>query len=109
MSAKATDAEWLARMRWGALGIQAASILIANQALDLDMPAIPMWSLVAVGVASNLWLAAKKGAAGELGGFLVLEARDLLTEPGAWKVLIRTLRSRKLPWTQHLRGHAKRG
>ena len=27
------------------------------------------------------------------GGFLVLEARDLLSEPGAWKVLVRTLRT----------------
>ena len=30
------------------------------------------------------------------GGFLILEARDLLAEPGAWKVLIRTLRTGKL-------------
>ncbi len=30
------------------------------------------------------------------GGYLILEARDLLTEPGAWKVLVRTLRSREL-------------
>ncbi len=78
MSAKATDAQWLARMRWGALAIQAASILIAAQALGLAMPTAPMWALVAVGVASNLWLAAKKGAAGELGGFLVLDV-GLLT------------------------------
>jgi ATP-dependent Lon protease len=27
------------------------------------------------------------------GGYLVLEGRDLLTEPGAWKVLVRTLRT----------------
>ncbi len=27
------------------------------------------------------------------GGYLILEARDLLGEPGAWKVLVRTLRS----------------
>jgi predicted ATP-dependent protease len=30
------------------------------------------------------------------GGFLVLEARDLLTEPGAWQVLVRTLRTGQL-------------
>lgn len=30
------------------------------------------------------------------GGFIVLDARDLLTEPGAWKTLIRTLKSRCL-------------
>ncbi|MGQ0613311.1 MAG: Lon protease family protein [Planctomycetaceae bacterium] len=27
------------------------------------------------------------------GGYLILEARDLLSEPGAWKVLVRTLRT----------------
>jgi len=30
------------------------------------------------------------------GGYLVLEARDLLSEPGAWKTLVRTLRSGQL-------------
>ncbi|WP_179952308.1 Lon protease family protein [Marinicella rhabdoformis] len=30
------------------------------------------------------------------GGFIVLDARDLLTEPGAWRTLIRTLKSRYL-------------
>ena len=27
------------------------------------------------------------------GGYLILEARDVLVEPGAWKVLVRTLRT----------------
>ncbi|MFH0980339.1 MAG: ATP-binding protein [Planctomycetota bacterium] len=30
------------------------------------------------------------------GGYLILEARDVLTEPGAWKVLVRTLRTGRL-------------
>jgi len=30
------------------------------------------------------------------GGFLILEARDLLSEPGAWHVLVRTLRTGQL-------------
>lgn len=30
------------------------------------------------------------------GGYLVMEARDLLGEPGAWRVLVRTLRTRQL-------------
>ena len=30
------------------------------------------------------------------GGYLILEARDVLTEPAAWKVLVRTLRSGRL-------------
>jgi lon-related putative ATP-dependent protease len=33
------------------------------------------------------------------GGFLVIDARDLLTEPGAWQVLVRTLRSGRLDFT----------
>jgi predicted ATP-dependent protease len=30
------------------------------------------------------------------GGFLIMEAREVLTEPGAWKVLVRTLRTGRL-------------
>jgi ATP-dependent Lon protease len=30
------------------------------------------------------------------GGFLILEARDVVTEPGAWRVLVRTLRTGQL-------------
>ncbi len=30
------------------------------------------------------------------GGYLILEVRDVLVEPGAWKVLMRTLRTRRL-------------
>lgn len=30
------------------------------------------------------------------GGYLILDARDMLTEPGAWKVLIRTLKNQLL-------------
>ncbi len=33
------------------------------------------------------------------GGYLILEARDALTEPGAWKVLVRTLRTGRLEIT----------
>jgi len=33
------------------------------------------------------------------GGYLILEARDLLTEPGAWRALIRTLRSGRIEMT----------
>lgn len=66
-------AEWLARMRWGALAMVAASILVATQALDVELPRAPMWVLVAVGVLSNLWLGAKREKAGALGGFLILD------------------------------------
>jgi len=33
------------------------------------------------------------------GGYLILDARDLLREPGAWKVLVRTLRNGRLEIT----------
>ncbi len=35
------------------------------------------------------------------GGYIVMEARDVLTEPGAWKVLMRTLRTGKLEIVPH--------
>lgn len=60
-------------MRWGALAIQAAAILIATELLGVALPVLPMWSLVAVGVVSNLWLASRKVFAGQLGAFLVLD------------------------------------
>lgn len=60
-------------MRWGALAIQATAILIATELLGVSLPVAPMWSLVAVGVVSNLWLASRKADAGHLGAFLVLD------------------------------------
>jgi len=39
------------------------------------------------------------------GGFLVLEARDVLVEPGAWRMLIRTLRTGKLEIIPQERGY----
>jgi len=60
-------------MRWGALVIQAASILIASGALGVALPAAPMWTLVGIGALSNLWLASRTDRAGHLGAFLVLD------------------------------------
>jgi two-component system sensor histidine kinase RegB len=60
-------------MRWGALGIVAASILIATRALDVQLPVIPLWSLFAVGVASNAWLTLRQGREQNLGAYLVLD------------------------------------
>lgn len=68
----AADAEWLSRMRWGALAIVAAAIVLASL-LGVDLLAAPMWTLVLVGIASNLWLASRKERAGELGAFFVLD------------------------------------
>ena len=60
-------------MRWGALAIQAAAILVATKGLGVELPAVPMWSLVAAGAISNLWLASRRDRAGHLGAFLVLD------------------------------------
>ena len=60
-------------MRWGALAIQAASIIIATEGLGVELPLASMWSLVAVGALSNLWLATRKERAGPLGAFLILD------------------------------------
>lgn len=69
--ARVTNAQWLARMRWGALAIQAVSILVAERLLGLDLPTGWMWGLLAVGAASNLWLSFRPVET--LGGFLVLD------------------------------------
>jgi len=60
-------------MRWGAIGIVAASLLIATHALRVALPSGPMWSLVAIGVVSNLWLMSRKGAVHHLGPYLMLD------------------------------------
>jgi two-component system sensor histidine kinase RegB len=60
-------------MRWGALAIQATSIFVATEGLGVELPLVSMWSLVAIGAASNLWLASRKDRAGHLGAFLVLD------------------------------------
>ena len=60
-------------MRWGALAIVASSIVVADRALDAGLPLVPMWSLVALGTVSNLWLASRKGEARHLGAYLILD------------------------------------
>jgi two-component system sensor histidine kinase RegB len=60
-------------MRWGALVIELAAILIASQVLGAALPLGPMWALVALGVLSNVWLGSRKDRAGHLGGFLLLD------------------------------------
>ncbi len=69
--ARVTNAQWLARMRWGAIAIEAASILVAERLLGLELPTAWMWGLLTVGAVSNLWLSL--GSVEVLGGFLVLD------------------------------------
>lgn len=47
---------WLVRLRWGAVFGQTATIAVASLALRLDLPIIPLTSLVAVTVVSNALL-----------------------------------------------------
>jgi len=75
---RTTGAQWLARMRWGALTIQAASILVASESFGVKLPVAPMWTLVAIGAISNLWLASRIDRAGHLGAFVFLDV-TLLT------------------------------
>ncbi|KPK17185.1 MAG: hypothetical protein AMJ62_02885 [Myxococcales bacterium SG8_38] len=60
-------------MRWGALAIEVASILIATEALGVPLPLGSMTILVAIGAISNAWLASRKDRAGHLSVFLVLD------------------------------------
>jgi two-component system sensor histidine kinase RegB len=71
--ATASGAQWLARMRWGALGTEAGAVLVATQILGVELPFAPIWSLVAVGALSNVWLVSRKGRAGHLGAFFLLD------------------------------------
>lgn len=71
--AQATGAEWLARMRWGALAIEVAAVLVATQGFGVALPSVAIWSLVAVSALSNVWLSSRKERAGHLGAFLVLD------------------------------------
>lgn len=71
--ASAAGAQWLARLRWGALAIVAASLVIADRALDAELPWTRMWALVALGVVSNLWLSWRRSVTGHLGAYLVLD------------------------------------
>jgi len=60
-------------MRWGALAIQAASILIGSEIFGAQLPVAPIWTLVGIGTISNLWLTFRKERAGHLGVFLFLD------------------------------------
>ncbi|MEM8607543.1 MAG: ATP-binding protein [Myxococcota bacterium] len=67
----ATDAEWLARMRWGAIAIEVLSIVVARRVLELTLPAAPIWTLIGIGILSNVWLMLRPTRF--LGAFLVLD------------------------------------
>jgi two-component system sensor histidine kinase RegB len=60
-------------MRWGALVIQATSIFVASESFGVPLPVAPMWTLVAVGAISNLWLVSRTDRAGHPGAFLFLD------------------------------------
>jgi len=60
-------------MRWGALATEAAAVLVATQVLEVELPFAPIWSFIVVGALSNVWLVSRKGRAGHLGGFFVLD------------------------------------
>jgi two-component system sensor histidine kinase RegB len=60
-------------MRWGALLIEVAAILIAGEVLGVPLPLAPVWALVAFGAISNVWLGWRKERAGPLVAFLLLD------------------------------------
>lgn len=68
---RATDAQWLARMRWGAIAIEGISVLVAQYVLDLSLPVGPIWGLIAIGIVSNVWLTFRSTR--WLGAFLILD------------------------------------
>ena len=56
--ASAVNATWLIQLRWAQIVGQAATVLVADVALGVDLPLPWLWAVVAVGLGSNLVLAA---------------------------------------------------
>ena len=56
--ASAVNATWLIQLRWAQIVGQAATVLFADVALGVDLPLPWLWAVVAVGLGSNLVLAA---------------------------------------------------
>lgn len=70
-SDRAPDAQWLARMRWGAIAIEVLSVLVAQRYLGLTLPTVPIAVLIGIGVVSNVLLMARPGR--WIGAFLILD------------------------------------
>lgn len=68
---RAPDAQWLARMRWGAIAIEVLSIFVAQRFLGLTLPTAPIAVLIGVGVVSNVWLMTRPTRL--IGAFLILD------------------------------------
>jgi two-component system, sensor histidine kinase RegB len=51
-----THFAWLLRLRWGAIGGQAATILLVDRFMRVSLPLMPLYAIVLVELASNLAL-----------------------------------------------------
>lgn len=67
LSAPAITLAWLVRLRWGAAFSQAAAILVAEFALDMELPLEPLGALVGATVLTNLVLAVRLSRSPEVG------------------------------------------
>ncbi|MEZ4400348.1 MAG: ATP-binding protein [Kofleriaceae bacterium] len=56
--ASAVNATWLIQLRWAQIVGQAATILVADLGLGVNLPLGLLWGVVAIGLAANLILAA---------------------------------------------------
>lgn len=70
---RATNAQWLARLRWGALAVQAGAIVVATRIVGIDLPIPEMWTLIGIGAASNAWLSWGARESAPLGAYLTLD------------------------------------
>ena len=64
----AVNAQWLIQLRWAQIVGQAATVLGADLMLGVDLPLSMLWALVAVGLGSNLALAASVRRSGRADG-----------------------------------------
>ncbi|MBK7071045.1 MAG: HAMP domain-containing histidine kinase [Myxococcales bacterium] len=66
--ASAVNAQWLIQLRWAQIVGQAATVLGADVLLGVDLPLYLLWAVVAVGLGSNLALAASVRRRGRADG-----------------------------------------
>ena len=70
---RATNTQWLARLRWGALAVQVGAIVVATRVVGIELPIPEMGTLIGIGAASNAWLNWRAGETTPLGTFLILD------------------------------------
>ncbi len=75
---------WLIRLRFGAVAGQALAVLVSHQLLDVPLPQLWLWTLIAIELASNLALAgwSRRGSAPREAVLAAVMSLDVLVLTG---------------------------